>query len=268
MSARVFVHLNGSSRPPSSEEEDNLKRSTKKIKGNDIPSPSSRPPDAAHKSDINMEEVPSPLSYKEHLINAFGDSASEDEVWGETEAEFPKKWYNYDEIEGRTNPKPFVAQPEVPFTDEELEAWSVPWRNTLIVSVLGKKVSLKMLENKLQRIWTKNGPITVTDLAGGFFLVRLSSQEDYKHALFEGPWKVADHYLIVQRWRPLFSFSAANIRKIAVWVRIPGLPLELCNDSYLRRIGATIGTMLRIDKLTSLHSRGKFARISVEIDLD
>lgn len=70
----------------------------------------------------------------------------------------------------------------------------------------------------------------ITDMASDFFLVRLSSVEDYRHALFEGSWKVADHYLIVQRWRPFFCINALVQRKVAIWVRIPKLPIELYND--------------------------------------
>lgn len=108
----------------------------------------------------------------------------------------------------------------------------------------------------------------MTDLANDFYLVQLSSIEDYKHALFEGPWKVVDHYLIVQRWRPFFSRTASMSQKVAVWIRILELPVELCNDRFQNRIGASLGTMLKIDKLASLHSRGKYARICVELDLD
>lgn len=57
------------------------------------------------------------------------------------------------------------------------------------------------------------------------------------------------------------------MKKLAAWVRIPGLPIEFCNDKFLWRVGATIGTMLRVDHHTSIHSRGKFARICVELDL-
>jgi hypothetical protein len=66
--------------------------------------------------------------------------------------------------------------------------------------------------------------------------------EDYKHALFEDPWMVADHVLIVQRWRPLFLLNAEITRKVAIWVRIPRLPIELYNDIFLRRIGNSMGT--------------------------
>lgn len=45
------------------------------------------------------------------------------------------------------------------------------------------------------------------------------------------------------------------------------LPCELCNDQFLWRVGALVGTMLRVDRNTSIHSSGKFVRICVEIDL-
>ncbi|XP_057747489.1 uncharacterized protein LOC130966685 [Arachis stenosperma] len=105
------------------------------------------------------------------------------------------------------------------------------------------------------------------DLEGGFFLVRFSNQDDYVHALFEGPWMIADHYLLIQRWRPLFMPQEMEVHKLAVWVRIPNLPVELYNRYFLWKVGKILGTMLRIDENTSIHSSGKFARICVKIDL-
>lgn len=55
--------------------------------------------------------------------------------------------------------------------------------------------------------------------------------------------------------------------EIVVWVRIPDLPCELCNDQFLWRVSALVGTMLKVDRNTSIHSNGKFVRICVEIDL-
>ena len=218
-----------------------------------------------------MDEVPSPTSYRDVLTNVFGSDNSDEECWGdfmeEEEALPENRWYKKDNDNHDKHREPFNPGPEIPLSDEELKQWSKPWRNTLIVKVLGKRVNFKLLESRLQRYWVKNGTMKITDLADDFYLVRLSSQEDYRHALFEGPWKVADHYLIIQRWRPLFSMTATLSSKIAVWIRIPKLPSELCNDVFLKRIGSTLGTMLKVDKLTSIHDRGKFARICVELDL-
>ncbi|RYR69097.1 hypothetical protein Ahy_A03g015629 isoform A [Arachis hypogaea] len=47
----------------------------------------------------------------------------------------------------------------------------------------------------------------------------------------------------------------------------PDLPIELYNHQFLWRVGLTLGTMLKIDRATSIHSCGRFARICVDIDL-
>lgn len=72
---------------------------------------------------------------------------------------------------------------------------------------------------------------------------------------------------MVQRWRPLFDTSDHKVQKLAVWVRIPNLPMELYNDHFLWRVGSMLGTMLRVDENTSVHSRGRFARLCIEVDL-
>ena len=44
--------------------------------------------------------------------------------------------------------------------------------------------------------------------------------------------------------------------------------MNLFNEKFLWRLGSTLGEMLKIDKVTTIQSRGKFARICVELDLD
>ncbi|RYQ99916.1 hypothetical protein Ahy_B07g087927 [Arachis hypogaea] len=165
------------------------------------------------------------------------------------------------------NQTPFNPKPNIEVSLEEYEEWYRPWKFSLIVKPLGKLVNLQAIDRWVQRRWAKKGSIRVMDLVGNFFLVSFGSQEDYVHALFEGPWMIADHYLLVQRWRPLFMPMETQVQKIAVWVRIPNLPAELYNKYFLLKVGKSLGTMLKVDELTSIHSRGKFARICIEIDL-
>ncbi|XP_057450418.1 uncharacterized protein LOC130742100 [Lotus japonicus] len=120
---------------------------------------------------------------------------------------------------------------------------------------------------RIQRLWAREGDVKVMDLSEEYFLVRFSSENDYKFALYEGPWMIADHYLMVQRWRPMFRAGENEVKKIAVWIRLPDLPVELFNDTFLWRLGSILGTMLKIDSHTSIHTRGRFARICVELDL-
>lgn len=180
----------------SSQEEDLLQRSKKKVKDPDVTK-----------------------SYKDSLLKPlngmiFGDESNvivQEETMIDIN-DMPKKG---DFV--LSHPK----GPVISISDEELAMWSAPWRNTLVIQVLGKRVSFKTIENKLHHTWTKNGGIKIIDMHDGYYQVVLKSEEDYKHALFEGPWKVADHYLIVQRWRPLFLMNAGKVRKVAAWIRIP-----------------------------------------------
>ena len=55
---------------------------------------------------------------------------------------------------------------------------------------------------------------------------------------------------------------------MAVWVRFPELPIEFYDASVLKEIGSVIGPILRIDSYTASETRGGYARLRVQIDLD
>ncbi|KAJ1435401.1 hypothetical protein SESBI_04906 [Sesbania bispinosa] len=68
-----------------------------------------------------------------------------------------------------------------------------------------------------------------------------------------------------------------ELRRVAVWIRVPGLPMEFYDKTILWRIGNTIGKTVRVDANTlkpregtwgqTTTERGKFARLCIEIDL-
>lgn len=206
------------------------------------------------------------LNFKEALLNV-EDVASEDD-FGEDEGRIlpEDKWYVDQE-----DPKEYADTegliPVIQVSDEELLDWCDAWKLTLVVNVLGKKLNYRVLESKIRRDGDRNGGVKIIDLPKGYYAVQFTSEDDYKHVLFEGPWKVADHYLIIQRWRPNFVKSAAKVSRVAVWIRIPELALELYNKKFLSRLGNTLGSFLKMDNLTNIRSRGQFARICVELDL-
>ena len=54
---------------------------------------------------------------------------------------------------------------------------------------------------------------------------------------------------------------------MAVWVRLPDLAMEYYDSSVLWKIGNHIGRTLKIDRTTSIGTRGNYARLCVEVDL-
>ena len=55
---------------------------------------------------------------------------------------------------------------------------------------------------------------------------------------------------------------------MAVWIRLPELPIEFYEPSALLKIGKAIGPVLRIDANTANGVRGRFARLCEQVNLD
>ncbi|RYQ93893.1 hypothetical protein Ahy_B09g100109 [Arachis hypogaea] len=201
----------------STQEEDLKKRSTKKVKTRDdvdLNQPSECMDIVGQEHDV---ERLSKISYKESLLTSpglspGGDTMAMDGI-DENAPNSEDQWYIDAEKED-LGEKPFDPCPTIPVSKEEFDEWCKPWRNALIVKVLGKRVGLGFIEQRLRRDWAKK------------------DEADYSHALLEGPWMIAGHYLIVQRWRPFFLNSENQVKKIAAWIRIPNLPIELYNPRF------------------------------------
>nr|XP_025611834.1 uncharacterized protein LOC112705203 [Arachis hypogaea] len=142
-----------------------------------------------------------------------------------------------------------------------------PWWETLIVKLMGHRISLPALTRRLEAMWSRQGSIEVIDLGNDFFIVKFFSKEDLDFALTGGPWKIMDHYLSIRFWKPDFNLEKAEIDKIVAWVRLPGLAIEYYEEQMLRRIENIIGRTLRVDTHMTEKCRGKFVRLCVELDL-
>lgn len=100
-----------------------------------------------------------------------------------------------------------------------------------------------------------------------FFLVTFSNEEGRYKALVEGPWPIYDHYLTVREWCLNFYPCTASIEKVPVWISFSELPIEHYDSRILEHIGNRIGRTMKVDKNTLFTTRGKYAKLCVEVDL-
>lgn len=143
-----------------------------------------------------------------------------------------------------------------------------PWARALIVKVYGRTVGLNFLQAKLLSLWKLAGRLDCVDLKHGFFLTRMSLKKDFENVLKKGLWFIGDHFLSLKPWEPNFKPTLASISSIAVWVRLNALPIEYYNAEVLQHIGKALGNVLRVDTFTTSESRGRFARLCIQIDVD
>lgn len=145
--------------------------------------------------------------------------------------------------------------PIIPVTREEKERLRRP---SLIIRVLGRKVSYSYLLQRLEKMWKPEASFELIALDQDYFLAKFDSARDYDFAKYEGPWIILGHYLTVQEWEPNFFPHKHKMDRLLVWVRFPSVPIEYFDEN--RR-------PVKMDTTTSLASIGKFARICVEVDL-
>ncbi|XP_061373715.1 uncharacterized protein LOC133316037 [Gastrolobium bilobum] len=150
------------------------------------------------------------------------------------------------------------------------------WRKALIIKLMGRKIRNRFLMTRLKNQWRLGGGIEVADLDNDYILINFKEEKDYQNVLHGGPWIVVDHYVVVQRWRPMFDPYEEEVTRIVVWVCIPGLPMKFYTTHHLWRIGNLLGKTLKVHKNLLRKSNGregeytekaKYARICIEVDM-
>ncbi|CAN1147044.1 Uncharacterized protein At4g02000 [Linum perenne] len=138
----------------------------------------------------------------------------------------------------------------------------------MILRTLEKSFSYLFMTRRLQALWARKGRVEIWDIGAGHYVARFEDDADYTRAMFEGPWLVGDHYVISEEWRPNFEPGFSQVNTVKIWVRLSGLPLEYFDAAVLRILGDKLGKMVRVDGMTLLGSRGNYARLCIEVDLN
>ncbi|CAI9106691.1 OLC1v1005898C1 [Oldenlandia corymbosa var. corymbosa] len=152
---------------------------------------------------------------------------------------------------------------------ERLEQQLVqPWKGVLVLKLMGASIKYNQLCSRLHTLWHDTKGFAVMDVERDFFLVKFWNDEDAARILRNGPWMVMNTYFHVQQWNSAFDANTHVVRSMVVWVRLPSLPAHFYNNHFLHRLGGLLGRVVQIDHQTTARTRGKFARMAVEIDLE
>ena len=143
-----------------------------------------------------------------------------------------------------------------------------PWSFSLIVKVFGHSIGYVFLVNKLKSMWKAFGNFSCVDLGTGFFLIRFNLRSRFENVLKGGPWFIGERFLSLRSWVLNFQASETSVSSVAVCVRLPELPVEYYHKDSLLRIGGGLGSVLRVDFNTVARTKGRFARICIQLDLE
>ncbi|KAI9120274.1 hypothetical protein K1719_007307 [Acacia pycnantha] len=94
--------------------------------------------------------------------------------------------------------------PKLSMSDERLMSLCRPWKDALILTLLGKSANLAMMKDRIAWI-LRSKSFELIDLPNNYFLFKTGNRDLRLRLLFDGPWVIQGHYLAVQRWSPNFN---------------------------------------------------------------
>jgi hypothetical protein len=157
--------------------------------------------------------------------------------------------------------------PKIHIEPQVFQELCTPWKDALVVKLLGKNIGYNTMKERLQKIWKLQGGFEIMDNDNGFYMVKFDQAADKEKIITGGPWLIFDHCLAVTHWSPEFASPNAKVDRTVVWVRFPGLNLVYYDESFLLAMASAIGRPIKVDTNTLKVERGKFARVCVEVDL-
>ncbi|KAG4921337.1 hypothetical protein JHK86_050150 [Glycine max] len=104
----------------------------------------------------------------------------------------------------------------------------VPWEETLVIQLLGKKISYPIMLSRLKLLWKLHQGYDLRDVGHVYFMVKYT----------------------------------------LVWIRFPSLKMVFSNESFLLRLASVLDTPITVDTNTLNAERGKFSRVCMEVNLN
>ncbi|XP_025693023.1 uncharacterized protein [Arachis hypogaea] len=160
-----------------------------------------------------------------------------------------------------------LLPPSVIFTQEAKNYLAEPYKDAIVIKVLGKHYSYTALSHKLRTVWRIKGGFDLLDVGFDYFLVKFDVAEEREKVLLGGPWMIEGNYVVVKPWDQEFRSSENCFGATLVWIRIFKLPIWCYQEDAMLRIAAAVGIPVKIDLATKLAERGRYARACVQIDL-
>ncbi|KAI0492179.1 hypothetical protein KFK09_026445 [Dendrobium nobile] len=118
---------------------------------------------------------------------------------------------------------------------------------SLIIKILGNKISFPMCSVELRRRWDRFGKFHMTSLGMNWILCSFKSEEAMEEVFNGGPWYVGGYIVGMDKWTTSFNLNSFKGITAPVWIRFPCLPLYCCDEKNIARIASRIGVPMYVD---------------------
>ncbi|KAK8673859.1 hypothetical protein V6N13_112169 [Hibiscus sabdariffa] len=140
------------------------------------------------------------------------------------------------------------------------------WENALLGNFLGKSPPLGVFQKMVDKLWGREGSITICFLAPSVYVLNFPSQKVRDWVLVSGPWHIQQKALMLRKWVPGMISEVLDLSSAPVWIKLWHVPLELFSQKGLGCIASALGKPLYTDRAIVLKQSLEFAKICVNVD--
>jgi len=87
--------------------------------------------------------------------------------------------------------------PKVYLEPKTFQELCTPWKDALVVKLLGKNLGYNTMKDRLQKVWKLQSGFEIMDNDNGFYMLKFDQEADKEKVITEGPWMIFDHCLAV-----------------------------------------------------------------------
>jgi hypothetical protein len=118
------------------------------------------------------------------------------------------------------------------------------------------------------RAWGLHYSAQFKDIGDNIFVVRFSSEGDWRHAMKNGPWQFDFHAVLLKDYDGATRPSDMVFDSVDIWVRVLDLPMDMMNRVYGELIGGWIGKYISVEVDEDGMAWGEELRIRVAVRVD
>jgi hypothetical protein len=131
-----------------------------------------------------------------------------------------------------------------------------------------RKLMIGALERAMQRAWGLHRSAQFRDIGNNRFVVKFSSEGDWRHVMKNGPWQFDFNVVLLQDYAGSIRPSDMVFDTMEIWVRVLDLPMDMMNRIYGELFGGWIGKFISADVDADGLAWGKDLRIRVAVKVD
>src|SRR5687767_10789486 len=134
----------------------------------------------------------------------------------------------------------------------------------MVCFVVGANPPLHVIDSFVRRIWKDLDADTVGMVDKGVYMVRMKSYVSRDKAYESNGVLFDNKPFVIKPWTPEMSMDKDSLSSIPVWIQLPKLKVKYKSEGSLKKIAGIVGKVIKIDNVTHLKTRLRFARVLVE----